>query len=89
VVAKSFSRIHRQNLLNFGVLAATFAHPGDADRVELGDELWIENLPGQLASGSALSATLGGRAVSLQADLSERERGVLLAGGLIAYARAK
>jgi aconitate hydratase len=88
VLAKGFARIHRQNLLNFGVLPATFDRPEDGDRAALGEELTIEDLPGQLGKGSDLSATLAGRSVLLHAHLSPRERDVLLAGGLIAYARA-
>jgi aconitate hydratase len=44
VVAKSFARIHFQNLANFGILPLVFDNPDDYDRIEQGDTLAIENL---------------------------------------------
>lgn len=44
VVAKSFARIHWQNLANFGVLAVEFADPADYDRIEPGDRLRVDGL---------------------------------------------
>src|SRR6266511_705255 len=48
VLAKSFARIHWQNLVNFAVLPLTFADPGDYDRIEPGDALTIVDPAGQL-----------------------------------------
>lgn len=46
MIAKSYARIHWQNLANFGVLAAEFADPADYDRTDQDDELSIDGLAG-------------------------------------------
>ena len=51
VLAKSFARIHWQNLVNFAVLPLTFASPSDYDRVDVDDILTISDAPGQLRRG--------------------------------------
>ena len=48
VLAKSFARIHRSNLINSGILPLVFENPADYDTFELGDELVIENAPQQV-----------------------------------------
>ncbi|MDO4545818.1 MAG: aconitate hydratase [Bacillota bacterium] len=48
VMAKSFARIHRSNLINSGILPLVFENPADYDDLELGDELIIENAPKQV-----------------------------------------
>ncbi|MDY2680568.1 MAG: aconitate hydratase, partial [Lentihominibacter sp.] len=48
VIAKSFARIHRSNLINSGILPLVFENPADYDTFELGDELIIENAPAQV-----------------------------------------
>ena len=52
VVAKSFARIHRSNLINSGILPLVFENPADYDDFNLGDELVIENAPAQVKSGT-------------------------------------
>jgi aconitate hydratase len=83
VVAKSFARIHRTNLIAQGILPLTFADEADYDRVEQGDE-W--RVPGIRAAVEAGTTELDGP-VRLELPLTAREREILLAGGLIAYAR--
>ncbi|RSN55204.1 aconitate hydratase [Amycolatopsis sp. WAC 04182] len=51
VLARSFARIHWQNLTNFGVLPLEFADPADYDRVSAGDVLVLEDLHETLAKG--------------------------------------
>jgi aconitate hydratase len=83
VVAKSFARIHRTNLIAQGIVPLAFAHESDYDRVELGQE-WELALDVDRAE---LEARAPFGAVPLELRLTERERAVLRAGGLIAYAR--
>ena len=83
VVAKSFARIHRTNLIAQGILPLTFADEDDYERVEQGDE-WL--IPDVRATVEAGGTTLRGP-VPLEPRLTAREREILLAGGLIAYAR--
>ena len=85
VLAKSFARIHWQNLINFGVLPLTFADPGDADRLRAGDTLTIPKVGEALTAGHAIEATLGsgGRTIKMKHDLSERQIALIKAGGVI------
>ena len=53
VIAKSFARIHWQNLANFGVLALEFDDNADYDRVQPGDELRLEGLHTALSADAA------------------------------------
>jgi len=84
VIAKSFARIHKANLINSGILPMTFANPADFDAVNEMDEIVIENAVEQVKSGK-VTAKIGGRAVELDIELTEKELGVLLAGGKINF----
>ena len=55
VIAKSYARIHWQNLANFGVLAVEFTDPADYDRIETGDELSADGLTDALGAGNELT----------------------------------
>ncbi|MGW8380831.1 aconitate hydratase [Streptomyces sp. ODS28] len=87
VVAKSFARIHWQNLANFGVLALEFEDPGDWERISEGDTLRLDGLRAALddGSGSALRLrnTTRGEEYAVRHRLSARQRHALLAGGII------
>lgn len=87
VVAKSFARIHRTNLIAQGIPPLAFADETDYDRVEQGHE-W--RIPGLLdtvrAGGTELEARTPFGRIRLEARLTARERAILLAGGLVAYA---
>ncbi len=83
VVAKSFARIHRTNLIAQGIVPLEFADEGDYDGVEQGDEWAIRGVRAAVETG----ATALEGPVPLVLGLSAREREILLAGGLIAHAR--
>jgi aconitate hydratase len=89
VVAKSFARIHRRNLVCQGVLPLTFASEGDFDRAQLGQTWRVEGARDGVAAGAeALSAELeDGERIELVVSLSPQEREMLLAGGLLALIR--
>jgi aconitate hydratase len=89
VIAKSYARIHWQNLANFGVLAAEFADPGDYDRIEAGDELSADGLTGALGSGSELTVHNQARNQDYRVRhrLSPRQVAMVLAGGQIPLVR--
>ena len=74
VIAKSFARIHWQNLVNFGILPLTFADPADYDRIDRDDRI---------------DAELAGKSVriALRHDLSPRQIDLLPAGGAINWLR--
>ena len=91
VIAKNFSRIHWQNLVNFGILPLEFADPADYDRIEQGDVLVLDELRERLAdAGRSLGAqnTTKDERYDLRHHLSPRQVEVILAGGLIPIFRA-
>ena len=83
VIAKSFARIHWQNLANFGILALEFDDPADHDAIQQGDEVVIDSVRDALRAGRAVTATIGGREVALHHRLSPRQVDMVLAGGRI------
>ena len=83
VLAKSFARIHWQNLVNFGVLPLTFADAGDYDRVGDGDRLHLDDLPACLRDGNKIEVRCGERTLEAEHRLSPRQVDVLASGGLI------
>ncbi|GAB88527.1 aconitate hydratase [Gordonia rhizosphera] len=85
VIAKSYARIHWQNLANFGVLALEFDQPADYDGIDQGDLLRFEDLRELLAAKDALvvpNATKGTE-FTVRHRLSPRQVADVLAGGLI------
>jgi aconitate hydratase len=89
VLAKSFARIHRANLINWGVLPLELADPADYDAIAVGDRFRIADIPGGLAAGAlAVENEATGRRIAVRCLLTDRERAILLAGGRLAHTRA-
>jgi len=90
VLAKSFARIHRSNLINWGIAPLEFENPADADAIERDDVLDFENLRESLAAGTTVAVVnrRTGARFRMRAILSPRERDMLLAGGLLAQTAA-
>ena len=88
VIAKSFARIHWQNLANFGILPLQFTDPKDYDDLEQGDVIELSDLPGQLVPGQPVTATVPSshRELQLAHQLSQRQIEMVLAGGRIPLA---
>ena len=91
VIAKSFARIHWANLVNFGILPLVFAGEADYDRLNPDDELEISEVRRALATGDPLRARnlTQGYEFPVRCSLSERQRQVLLAGGLLNFVRSQ
>ncbi len=89
VVAKSFARIHRRNLLAQGIVPLTFGDESDYDRAEVGQCWEFPNLREELERGSdTITVKIdGGDQLELSQDFSEHEREILVAGGLLSYLR--
>jgi aconitate hydratase len=83
VIAKSFARIHWQNLANFGILALQFDDDADYEAAQQGDVVVLEDLRNALTGGRTVKATIGGRETTLHHSLSERQVEMVLAGGRI------
>jgi aconitate hydratase len=91
VLAKSFARIHLDNLVNAGIPPVTFADPKAYDGVQKGDRLRVTNiLPAIRGQGEAAAenGTRGNR-IALRVNLRPYQRQVLLAGGGIRYGQAR
>jgi aconitate hydratase len=84
VVAKSFARIHRSNLINSGILPLTFEDSGDYESLRVGTNLVIEDARAQLDHPTVtLKDADTGREYRLAAPFTDLERRMLLAGGKI------
>ena len=87
IVAKSFARIHRTNLIAQGIPPLEFADESDYERAEQGQPWAIPAVLEAVQAGRAeLEAETPAGAVPLRLRLTERERGIMLAGGLLAHA---
>ncbi len=89
VLAKSFARIHRANLINWGVVPLTFDDPAARELVGRDDRLRFEGFRAALAAGAPVTAVNVGTGARFTAScpLTPRERDILLAGGLLAHTR--
>ena len=87
VIAKSFARIHVANLINAGILPVTFANPEDYDRLEQGANLTISNIVKGMEEGVLTVTDENGFAFQVVCNLTDRQRAILLAGGLLNYTR--
>lgn len=85
VIAKSFARIHWQNLANFGVLALEFDDPEDYDRIDENDTLLLDGIRDLLPGGPRLEIgnTTKDEKYAVSHRLSERQVEAVLAGGRI------
>lgn len=91
VVAKSFARIHQSNLINVGILPLTFENPDDYQKIDLEDELELNNLEQGLTGEGKLVLVNKTKGVSipLKGQFSSRQLEVLKAGGLLNYTKMK
>ncbi|WP_040196568.1 aconitate hydratase [Candidatus Soleaferrea massiliensis] len=91
VVAKSFARIHRANLINAGILPLVFKNEADYDAVELGDSLTLDNIRRHVVNDEPiiLRNETRGKDIEVTCELSGRQKDILLAGGLLNYTRDK
>lgn len=89
VITKSFARIHCANLVNAGIIPFTFANEADYDRISVNDKLCLEGIRESIANGTdvTLKNLTTGESYKLDYQLSERQRDILLAGGLLDYTR--
>lgn len=86
VLAKSFARIHRSNLINSGIMPLVFENPGDYDDFKIGDKLVIENAPAQVKSGIVeVKNPATGKTYKTATNFSDLEIQLILKGGKINY----
>ena len=92
VAAKSFARIHQANLINNGILPLTFANESDYDRIDQMDEMSLPDVRAAVAAGKdelELRNETKQESYKVLLPLTERQRGMILSGGLINYIRTQ
>jgi len=88
VIAKSFARIHSENLINFGIVPLVFSDIKDYDRIEQGDKLEID--VSNLEKGEAtLKDITKGFSIKLTHNLSKMDIAILREGGKLPYIKRK
>jgi len=87
VIAKSFARIHVANLINAGILPVTFVNPDDYDQLSQDAKLTISNIVKGMEEGKLTITADNGFAFDVICNLTERQRAILLAGGLLNYTK--
>ncbi len=89
VLAKSFARIHRANLINFGILPLTFMEEAEYNGIEQDDLLEIKSLRSQLQAGDRLTVTnlRTGDSFTVSHGLTSRQTAIILDGGLLNYTK--
>ncbi|MSS43196.1 aconitate hydratase [Anaerosalibacter bizertensis] len=90
VIAKSFARIHKQNLINNGILPLVFQNEKDYEDIDVLDELIIENILEQINGDTiTIKNKTKGKEYKLLLEVEERQREMLEAGGLLNLIKAK
>ena len=87
VIAKSFARIHIANLINSGILPMTFENPDDYDKLDQNTKLTITGIVEGMEKGILTVTADNGFTFHVNCSLTERQRAILLAGGLLNYTR--
>ena len=86
VIAKSIARLHKGNLLNHGIIPMVFDDPADYDKLEMGDELEINDLLNQMQT-KVVEVRDNTKGITFKArlELSENELEVISCGGQLRY----
>ena len=88
VLAKSFARIHMANLINSGILPLTFINEQDYDKIDVDDELLIDEAKSQVDKGEVIIKNLTkGEEYKLALPLTQRQKEIIKEGGLLNYTR--
>jgi len=91
-IAKSFARIHWQNLINSAVLPLVFENADDWEKIGAGDRLVIGNIQEMIKQGAVIfDILIENKSINIQARLtaSDRQKQIILAGGYINWIKAK
>ena len=89
VIAKSFARIHMANLINFGIIPMTLENEDDYEKIAEGDAVSIDGFREAVSASTKAYLTVTGEKITLNLNLTERQREILLAGGTLNYTKIK
>lgn len=86
-LVKSYARIHKDNLVNFGILPLEFKNEEDYDKIKQGDILSIKNIIASLKEGKDIIVRNETQGFDIHStyNLSERETDIIIAGGSLTY----
>ncbi|MEK7805995.1 MAG: aconitate hydratase [Planctomycetota bacterium] len=87
VIVKSFARIHRANLVNFGIMPFTFENENDYNLIDQGDGIELPDIKNRLKSGGKIVVNnlTKNKEINIRHTLTAREIDILCAGGLLNY----
>jgi len=87
VIVKSFARIHRANLVNFGIMPFTFENENDYNLIDQGDTIELPDIKNRLKSGGkiVINNLTKNKEINIRHTLTAREIDILSAGGLLNY----
>ena len=89
-IVKSFARIHKANLCNFGVIPLTFKDPGDYERINKGSKVVFPDVKSHIEKGDReIPVEVDGHSIVTLLDVSDRQRRLLLAGGTLNFVRGE
>lgn len=87
-IAKSYARIHKDNLCNFGIIPLTFKNPADYDILSTASKIVFHDIRNHIAQGNnEIPAQVGGREITTLLEVSLRQRQSLIAGGMLNLVR--
>ncbi len=91
VLVKSFARIHRANLINAGIIPLEFVDESDYDTVALGDQIVIDDVRAQIKNGDTVTVVNKTKNTEIQTRciLTDRQKEIILSGGLLNYTTSK
>ena len=89
IICKSFARIHRQNLINNGILPLCFVNEADYDKIDRDDVLELPDIRKAIENGTKITVKniTKGAEYEVTCELSERGKGMILAGGLLNFTK--
>ncbi|TVT28951.1 aconitate hydratase [Salinicoccus cyprini] len=91
VLVKNFARIHLQNLINFGILPLTFVDAEDHGKIEQEDVIEFRNVHQAIRDGNTFTIRLknSGEEITVRHSMTSRHLDILLAGGIINWAKQR
>ncbi len=93
VIAKSFARIHRANLINFGILPLLFSSENDYTRIDQGDRIIIRNVLDSIKMRGdqhyIVENVTKGDSFAVVSNLTARDRELIVSGGLLPYTKGR
>jgi len=88
-LVKSFARIHKANLVNFGIVPLTFENPEDYELAKQGVSVEIPDIRAKIGAGEKiLTVMIDNKPIKAELDVSDRHREILIAGGLLNWAKS-